>query len=64
MLLTESSLIDCADGDVRLVGSEYKYEGIVEICFDNLWGLIEDYGWTELDAQVACRQLGYQVEGT
>ncbi len=62
-LLINFVCIDCSDGDVRLVGSEYGYEGVVEICFDNLWGLIEDLGWTVIDAQVVCRQLGYEIEG-
>ncbi len=39
-------------------------EGTVEICFDNLWGLVGEEGWSEADSQVVCRQLGYQVEGT
>lgn len=55
--------IDCNTGDVRLVGSSFSYEGTVEICFDNLWGLISDSSWTQQDAEVVCQQLGYEAQG-
>ena len=54
---------DCNDGDIRLVGGVSRYEGTVEICFGNLWGLIAQTGWGDSDAQVACRQLEYNSEG-
>ena len=56
-------IIDCNDGDVRLVGSEWSYEGTVEVCYSNIWGLISDSGWNQQDAEVVCRQLGYQTQG-
>ena len=56
-------ITDCEDGDVQLVGGTTKNEGTVEVCFDNLWGLIEEAGWTDKDAEVVCKQLGYEVEG-
>lgn len=55
--------IDCNDGDVRLVGSDFNYEGTVQVCFDNLWGQISDAGWTLNDSMVVCRQLGFQTQG-
>ena len=51
--------LDCSDGDVRLVGGEYNNEGTVEVCFNNLWGLVSDVGWNNTDALVVCNQLGY-----
>ena len=33
------------------------------MCFDNLWGLIEEAGWTMEDAKVVCKQLNYGIEG-
>ena len=56
-------LLDCNDGDIRLVGGATKYEGTVEICFSNLWGLISETGWGDNDAQVVCRQLQYDSKG-
>ena len=54
---------DCSDGEIRLVGSEWNYEGTVEVCYDHIWGLISDSSWSIQDAEVVCRQLGYQIYG-
>ena len=53
--------IDCADGDIRLVGGT-ESEGTVEICYGQLWGLVAETGWDNVDAQVACHQLGYPTD--
>ena len=53
----------CTDGDVRLSGGLNENEGTVEICFDNLWGLVAQSEWSTSDAEVTCRQLGYPEEG-
>ena len=55
--------VDCSNGDVRLVGGYGAYEGTVEVCFENLWGLVSESGWTQEDGEVVCRQLGYPTEG-
>ena len=34
----------------------------MEICFNNVWGLIGDDGWDGDDAKVVCRELGYAPE--
>ena len=51
--------VGCDDGDVRLLGGGFENEGTVEVCVDNLWGLVADDGWSDLDAQVVCNQLGH-----
>ena len=61
---------NCTDGDVRLVGGSSDYEGLVEVCVNNVWGTI-CYGtsrysynyWHQSDGAVVCRQLGHQVLG-
>ena len=53
----------CTDGDVRLSGSQTENKGTVEICLDNLWGLVAQSEWSTSDAAVTCRQLGYPSEG-
>ena len=65
MLLLTITLIhvDCEDGDVKLIGGSSESEGTVQICFDNQWGLISESGWSQNDAQVVCRELGFLVEG-
>ena len=53
----------CTDGDVRLSGGPTESEGTVEVCFDNLWGLVAQSEWSTSDAEVTCQQLGYPAEG-
>ena len=55
-----SIIIGWDNGAVRLVGGSNEYEGIVEVCKDNIWGLIGEAGWEIEDATVICRQLGYK----
>lgn len=55
--------VACNDGDVRLVGGNTPNEGTIEVCFENLWGLVAEPGWTQSDAEVVCRQLGYATDG-
>ena len=50
---------DCSNGDVRLTGGESDSDGTVEVCYNNIWGLIHVSGWGESDASVVCRQLGF-----
>ena len=49
----------CTTGVVRLAGSSLTYEGRIEICVNNTWGTVCDYGFDSSDARVVCRQLGY-----
>ncbi|KAH0500846.1 Neurotrypsin [Microtus ochrogaster] len=45
---------------IRLMDGENKREGRVEVFVNGQWGTICDDGWTDIDAAVICRQLGYQ----
>ena len=63
ILIINTSLVDCEDGEIRLVGSEWNYEGTIEICHDHIWGLISDSSWSTQSAEVVCKQLGYQIDG-
>lgn len=58
--------IGCAaEGDIRLAqSSDYSYlDGRVEVCRNNSWGTVCEYGWSSTDAIVACRQLGFNPHG-
>lgn len=58
-----SWLIGCSDGEVRLVNGSVATEGRLEICLDKKWGIVCDDLFTNKNADVVCRQLGYPTDG-
>lgn len=66
--LTQNNIVlnaaSCEDGDVRLVGGNTEYEGLLEVCFSQRWGTVNGDGWSAADSEVVCRQLGYSYKGT
>ena len=52
---------DYREGDIRLVGGVYNWEGRVEIYLYGEWGGISDEQADVRDAHVVCRQLGYDT---
>ena len=54
-------LINGIDADLRLVGGHLPSDGRVEVCVSEEWNRVCDNNdWSEMDAQVVCRQLDYQ----
>jgi len=49
----------CTAGSIRLMGGSSNMEGRVEVCVDGDWGTVCDDGWSTVDANIACRQLGF-----
>ena len=50
---------ECNETDIRLVDGPAANIGRVEICLNGVWGSVCDDYWDVRDAQVVCRQLGY-----
>uniref|UniRef100_A0ABM5GJI9 Neurotrypsin n=2 Tax=Pogona vitticeps TaxID=103695 RepID=A0ABM5GJI9_9SAUR len=49
-----------ADGAIRLTGGKGSHEGRLEVLYSGQWGTVCDDGWTDLNTQVVCRQLGFK----
>ena len=54
--------VDCEHGSLRLVNGGLTNQGRLEICINFIWGTVCDDLFGINDAQVVCRQLGYEVD--
>ena len=56
----------CENGEVRLAGGEMANQGRVEVCYNGVWGSVcaGDGEWTQSEASVVCKQLGYNLTTT
>ena len=52
----------CRTGDIRVIEGTPQ-DGFLEYCIDGVWGVVCGPNWDDNDADVACRQLGYQPSG-
>ncbi len=53
----------CEQNSVRLVGGPSEYEGRVEVCNNQEWGTVCQTFWEDVDAGIACSQLGFSRFG-
>ncbi len=58
------TVVPCHHGDIRLQGGANNMTGRVEVCNNAVWGTVCNNYWGTADAQVACRQLGFETQGT
>ena len=56
------TLPGCSDWNLRLVNGSVQQQGTVEVCFNNTYGSICHDHWSNSDAQVVCRYLGYSSD--
>ena len=63
IFLSKASGKDCVNGHVRLRDGANEMEGRVEVCLDGVWGSICDNKWSDPDASVVCKQLGFSTIG-
>ena len=54
---------DCNDGDVRLVDGNSSLDGTLLVCIDKAWGTVCENRFSEDDARVACKSLGFPFNG-
>ncbi len=59
----ESFQRTCVENSLRPVGGTLLREGRVEMCVNGDWGTVTNILWDNLDASVACRQLGFSPVG-
>ena len=48
-----------SSGDIRLTNGTYSNEGLLEVYCNGEWGTVCDDTFGTTEANVACRQLGY-----
>ena len=50
--------MQCDDGDIRLLTGEIQ--GPVEVCVSKRWATVCPFGWSDVEASVVCRQIGFR----
>ena len=49
----------CNQAEIRLQDGQFVTEGRVEICNLEVWNTVCDIQWTNEDASVVCKQIGF-----
>ena len=59
---THTHTADCVDGEVRLSEGETEWEGRLEVCFSRRWGTVGSEGWSQVNTEIVCNDLGYEPD--
>lgn len=52
--------MQCQTGEVRIVGmGDPATEGLVQVCYEGIWGTVCDEMWDAVDASIVCKELGF-----
>ena len=54
---------DESDIDIKLVNGTDPYSGLINVLYGGEWRFVCGDHWTNEDAEVACRQLGFSTDG-
>lgn len=60
-LLSRAAL--CQNGALRIQGGATPLTGRLEVCYNEDWGSVCENNWDDMDASVACGQLGFAPVG-
>ena len=58
-LSLETSKLDTYEGRVRLLDGSYQSNGLLQVYLNQKWGTVCIEYFTNLIADITCRQLGY-----
>ena len=61
LLVHVITTVSCNSNEVHLVNGSGPDDGRVEVCIQGEWSTVNDRNWDRNDAQVVCRELGYQT---
>ena len=61
--VSEVKIVNCTEGEARLVNGPSTNKGRVEICIDRSWATVCRRGFGYEESRVICGQLGYQRYG-
>ena len=47
---------------MRLLEGETEFEGRLEVCVSRRWGTVDSEGWSKVNTQVVCNDLGFDPD--
>ena len=56
-----SIIVNCENGEMRLMEGKDEWEGRLEVCYNRRWGTVSGDEWTLTNSHVVCNALGYNT---